>query len=256
MKNPFKRYSKINPQREDGNRQINTEILLQIIKLELTAAEMKIIFAIIHKTWGFNKKSDTISVSQLMEITGLVKRTVNYCLKDLKSSKIIHFQPSKRVHRGSPLNEYLFNKHYDTWKLNRISRNKKGALPCKKRVNGDAPTIETSTIEKKTSSPAKKPGPKLLKEMDQTCERLYQEKIFDKAHVFRNSMLKSKMNPQAILYTLNECLKMGRRKKLPDPFAYCMSIIKRVNGNYNEAEHRERTAGLKQSMDKIIAAIN
>lgn len=154
MKNPWKKLSKINPQRNEGNRQINTEILLHLIKADLTAAEYKIIFAIIHKTWGFQKQSDAISAGQFMELTSLSKRQIKYIQKELKGRKIIHFEPSERVQRGSPLNEYLFNKHYDTWCTKRVqcsvrvhSSVKKGAIERKKRVNQSAPTIDTSTKE-------------------------------------------------------------------------------------------------------------
>ena len=136
MKNPWKRHSEINPQRGDGNRQINTGVFRELIKANLTASEYKVVLAVLDKTWGYDKNTDVISTSQFEEITGLTGRMIKLTRKKLKDKRIIYFEPSKRVKRGSPLNEYLFNKHYDTW----IFSNKKkgetdftGEIECQKR---------------------------------------------------------------------------------------------------------------------------
>jgi hypothetical protein len=68
---------------------------------------------------------------------------------------MIYYQPSSiRVHHGSPINEFLFNKHYDTWntqgciKLHACKPMvSKGVRSCQVRVNDCSPTIETFTKE-------------------------------------------------------------------------------------------------------------
>jgi len=158
MKNPWKKLSKINPQREEGNIQINMSVFEQLLGADLEASEYKVIFYIIRKTYGYNKNSDALSRKQIKTGTNLSERMVKYAIKDLKEMRIIYYQPSKiRGQRGSPLNEYLFNKHYDTWKLKakkrgqRIARGqqsvKKGATERQKRGQRIAPTIENYTIE-------------------------------------------------------------------------------------------------------------
>lgn len=169
MKNPWKRYSKINPQREDGNLQVNHDVMEHLIRGDFTASEYKIIFFIIRKTYGFGKKSDSISNSQFNHAVNLTARMIRITRKSLKERQIIYYQPSKRGKQGSPLNgkggkqgspinEYLFNKHYDTWKP-RPPRGKhssrkpnvaKGEIECQKRGKHSSPTIETSTIENNT----------------------------------------------------------------------------------------------------------
>lgn len=151
MKNPWKRLSKINPQREDGTRQINSCVLDALIKAKLPTAEMSVVLTIISKTWGFNKSEDAISTGQFVESTDLTDRAVKQARVALKEKRIIHFEPSKRVKRGSPINSYMFNKHYDTWKIQYTKKGEQrftGERKRKKRVNGTTPTIETNTIEK------------------------------------------------------------------------------------------------------------
>ncbi len=115
MINPWKKLSKINPQREFGNRQICNGVYQALVRADLSASEYKICLYVIDKTWGFNKAFDTISASQFQEATGLSERMVRKVIQDLKKRRFIYFEPSKRVHRGSPFNQYLFNKHFDTW---------------------------------------------------------------------------------------------------------------------------------------------
>ena len=158
MKNPWKRYSKINPQREDGNLQINRDIIEELISGNFTASEYKIIFFIIRKTYGYNKTSDTISTSQFKKATNLSERMIKLTIKNLKERRVIYYEPSSiMVQRGSPINQFLFNKHYDTWCSIRVQRGSgvkshvnKGAIPCKTRVQRGSPTIDTNTINNNT----------------------------------------------------------------------------------------------------------
>lgn len=155
MNNPWKSRSQINPQREEGNRQISNEVYRALIKAPLTIGEMKIALCIIDKTWGFNKASDIISVGQMSTATNLGDRGIRKILISLKEKRIIHYQESnKRLNRGSPINEFLFNKHHDTWVfkggtvvhgLN--SGSVKPEQPFRESLNGGSSTKETLTKE-------------------------------------------------------------------------------------------------------------
>lgn len=121
MKNPWKRYSKINPQRENGNRQICNDVFKAIIAGNFTGAEYKIIFSIIDKTWGYKKQAAALSIKHFIDLTNLDKRTVQRTIKKLKALRVVWMSPLKKgVTPGSPLNEYSFNKHYDTWQVETI----------------------------------------------------------------------------------------------------------------------------------------
>ena len=107
--------STINPQREFGNRQICNGVYQALIRADLSASEYKICLFVIDKTWGFNKRFDAISASQFQGATGLSERMIRKAIKALKDRRVLYYEPSERVNRGSPINQYLFNKHYDTW---------------------------------------------------------------------------------------------------------------------------------------------
>ncbi len=142
MKNPWKRNSKINPQREEGTRQINTEVLHALIKAKLPTAEMSVVLTVISKTWGFNLKSKAMKVSQMAELTGFTGRAIQKATAALVEKRIIVTENKKSTNPGSPLNEYLFNKHYDTWKTEnkkRVNHSSKGEPQFRLRANHSSP---------------------------------------------------------------------------------------------------------------------
>jgi len=112
--NPYKKFSKINPQRENGNRQIASDVFLALTMAKLSGGEYQIILFIIDKTWGFNKLSDSITYSQIAKATKLTRPAIINNIKKLEKKRILVV--NRKVVKGSlPVNEYLFNKHYDTW---------------------------------------------------------------------------------------------------------------------------------------------
>ncbi|MFH1891570.1 MAG: replication protein [Candidatus Zixiibacteriota bacterium] len=139
MKNPWKQISSINPQTEDGFCRISNSVLDALTQAHMTKAEYKVCLAIIRLTWGWNKTEDAISFSQLAQKAGLTTRTVKYTVKLLKDKRIIYYEPSKKVKCGSPMNLYLFNKHYDTWLADGVKdrvRVKSGVSKSEKRRHG------------------------------------------------------------------------------------------------------------------------
>lgn len=143
MKNPWKKLSKVNPQRENGNRQISSEVFNALTGAPLSGGEFRVCFAIIGKTWGFHKTSDIISIRQISDSTGLTDRSVKMILKQLKEKRIICCHQSEVKKNGSFLNEYLFNKYYDTWLVNDTSLVKDQTLVNDTSlVNNDTPVNE------------------------------------------------------------------------------------------------------------------
>ncbi len=153
MRNPWKALSRINPQREDGNRQINSGVYRALAKADLTASEYKVALCIIDLTWGYNKTFDTISISQIRQGSGLSRRGVLYTIQSLREKRIVHYEPSEKVVYGSYVNRFLFNKHYDTWLTG--ERACTSELHCtsakdgNRLVNPIAHSIEIPSIERK-----------------------------------------------------------------------------------------------------------
>jgi len=74
------------PQLENGYLRIANELYEAILQHPFSKRELKIVLAVIRKTYGFGKKKDDISLSQIAEMTGLnaahISRSINdLCLK-------------------------------------------------------------------------------------------------------------------------------------------------------------------------------
>ena len=98
MKNPYKEFSKVSPQKENGDRRVANDIWEALMKAGLSGAEYQIIFLVIGNTWGFQKPFDGITFSQMKERTKLSRRTVIKAVKELEK---------KRQEVASRLEQYI-----------------------------------------------------------------------------------------------------------------------------------------------------
>jgi phage replication O-like protein O len=64
---------------------------------ELSGSEFKVIMAILRKTLGWHKWADYISISQIMEATGLSNRQSINCVNSLEKKGFIRTKKSKRT---------------------------------------------------------------------------------------------------------------------------------------------------------------
>ena len=77
------------PQTEDGFTRIANELMDALARTRISGEARQVLDAIIRKTYGWQKTSDDISLSQFMLITGLKKPTVCKAIKKLVSMNII-----------------------------------------------------------------------------------------------------------------------------------------------------------------------
>lgn len=94
-----------NPQKENGYTVIANEILDHLCKFPIKTEARRVFDFILRKTWGYNKKSDHIPLSQFVEGTGLKKPNVCRALKEALSTVIILKDE----------NGYRINKDYIQW---------------------------------------------------------------------------------------------------------------------------------------------
>jgi phage replication O-like protein O len=78
------------PQVEDGYTRIANELFDAILRAGLPARELSVVMAIIRKTYGYNKKQDDISASQIGALCCLARNHVTTTLKKLEAKQIIH----------------------------------------------------------------------------------------------------------------------------------------------------------------------
>src|SRR3989338_2000960 len=78
-----------NPQLENGHTRIANEILEAIVHTAILGSEFQILFFVIRKTYGYQKKEDRISLTQFEKWTGLSRATVVKALKNLVIRNIL-----------------------------------------------------------------------------------------------------------------------------------------------------------------------
>jgi phage replication O-like protein O len=94
-----------NPQKENGHVDIVNEIVEALAKIHLSGYENRILWSIFRKTYGWHKKEDWITNSQIAEMTGIADSHVSRTIKILIKRKIV-------TKIGKKLG---FQKDYDQW---------------------------------------------------------------------------------------------------------------------------------------------
>ena len=108
-----------NPQRENGYTAIANEIMDALCRMHPGGSEGQVLWAILRKTYGWGKRSDRISISQLSEITGLARRTVIYALQNLEAKKMVVVTRS-RIDARNDVNVIEFQKDHELWVVQEI----------------------------------------------------------------------------------------------------------------------------------------
>ncbi len=98
------------PQIEDGYTKIADELLEALARTRIPGEAMQILLTIFRKTYGFNKKSDAISLSQFHLATGIHKPNICRSLNQLIAINMIIKKENVAT------TEYRINKDYSLWK--------------------------------------------------------------------------------------------------------------------------------------------
>lgn len=94
-----------NPQVENGYVRIATELVEVVARVPLAGREINVLVFVVRKTYGYNKKTDYISLTQFEYGTGLDRRSVCRIIKRLVALKILTKNNSV----------YGLNKDYSSW---------------------------------------------------------------------------------------------------------------------------------------------
>ena len=107
------------PQIENGFTSVANEIMDALCKCHPGGSEGQILWAIIRKTYGWHKKKDAISISQLSELTGVSRRMVIYAVKNLEAKNMLTVE---RNHSDgfNTVNIISFQKDYTKWVVQEI----------------------------------------------------------------------------------------------------------------------------------------
>lgn len=97
------------PQLEDGHIRIANELYDAILSYPFTGRQLKVVLAIMRKTYGFGKKQDDVSASQIGSICGISRTHATSTMNQLAEMNIITKKPGVY---GSVVG---INKAYSTW---------------------------------------------------------------------------------------------------------------------------------------------
>ena len=75
--------------------------------------------------------------------------------------------------------------------------------------------------------------PKILASIETLSKYLYESNIFPNIHGFKNQCFKNKANLRAVAHTLTRCV----AAKPSEPWAYCIAIMKKEDGNFNARDY-------------------
>lgn len=142
------------PQLEDGFLRIARELWIAICKTDLSGAEFRVVSAVIGKTYGWNKPSDEISISQFMDLTAMTRSTICKTTNKLVSKRIL----GRKINRNSSTT-YWIQKDYEKWLLASVQNGHSVQLDTRSSVqtvlqlvSKTAPTIDTIQKTKKDMS--------------------------------------------------------------------------------------------------------
>lgn len=125
-----------NPQTEKGHVRIANDLFEALCRTPMRDEARRVLLAIIRLTYGYNKKGDAISLSQLAEASGILSQHAARSVAHLKRRNII--QRDK--------NSYTqLNKDYDTWLELVPNQVLPGSVVPKRVTTSTQPGTETST---------------------------------------------------------------------------------------------------------------
>ena len=116
-------------QLENGFVKIANSLLDKLAKTQLSGNQWRVLIAILRSTYGWNRKTDRISITQFELKTGLKRRHVVRILTDLKNMNLITIEKKakKQIFYG-------FQKDFETWILPDRYQNRKQSLSLPKLV--------------------------------------------------------------------------------------------------------------------------
>ncbi len=102
-----------NPQVEDGFTRIANELFDAVLRAPLTGVEQKVILAVIRLTYGYNKREDALSFSQIATATGIGRQSVVRAMVRLRKANVL---TSKATGAYRP-SVWAVQKRYQLWAL-------------------------------------------------------------------------------------------------------------------------------------------
>lgn len=175
------------PQVEGGFTRIADELYDAILRFDFSKRELKVILAVIHRTYGFNKKVDFLAHGQIANMVGLDRANVSKTVNTLTKNNVLFETGNKFTRTGSPIKEIGLNKKYEEWQhVVKTTKCVKTVKQAGQTYDSNAVTV-THTIDKpidKTiDSTPKRFNPPTVDDVKQYCldcnQRIDAERFID-----------------------------------------------------------------------------
>ena len=136
-----------NPQKEHGYTAVSNEIFEALARIRIPGEARQTLDVVIRQTYGFQKKEDSIALSQFCLKTGMGKRAIIRAIHTLAGMNLLGVKKDTQN-----TTKYRFNKDFDTWKpLSKKTRgvSKKTTRGVKKDNDGVSKKTHTKEISTK-----------------------------------------------------------------------------------------------------------
>ena len=197
---------------DDGYTRIANELLDAILRFPFSKRELKIVFSVVRKTYGYNKKTDALSMWQIGNLTGISHANVSRSVADLVSKNVLKRGGIGRVSHGQEIAEIGLNKCYLEWGMT---------------IAKTAPVTKQHPLQNSNQTYAKTATPPMPKRQPQ--------KTTPKDNTKRQYMSGYREIAKTVLAFLNE--KAGRNYREVD--ANIGFIVDRLKEGYEEKDFRQ-----------------
>jgi len=242
---------------------LSNNVVEALARFHMNGQSMQLYFLILRKTTGWSKKWDAVSLSQIVDGTGMDRSHACHAIRRLIGLNMIFKRKNPRLR----IAEYRLNMDFETWR----------PLPKKKRENArSAKKLPIKKQEKKdlqngiTQEPAGKPATTMptqkravLDNRDQPVPAPIKNNVKDEIMVLARQIyglngskkfnvnrwvgkhFKRNSHPGAILKTLVSI--RGNWNGIKNVEAYAERIISIESGNFFEKDAINTAAGLKEA---------
>jgi phage replication O-like protein O len=104
---------------ENGFTRLANGLIEELAKIRIPGEAMQVLWVIIRKTYGFNKKKDKIPLSQFVDLTGVPRSSVCRAIKKLVGMNLVFVSDNKVTTSGNKVTslttEYGINKEVELW---------------------------------------------------------------------------------------------------------------------------------------------
>ena len=183
---------------------VSHEISEGLAKVSLKTAETRVLWAIIRKTYGFQKAWDRISASQLAELTGMTPQKASSALCGLIEANIV-------IRKGGAYGQLKINSNSTEWVI------KKKGTRCGYNPNTKLGYVNPITVKPFNPITVKPFNPITVNTIDTSIDNSIDKNIVSSSGE-NDDLKKSKKVPncphQKIVDLYHEILPEGRRVKL------------------------------------------